>query len=227
VATCLYYSYWRDVPAHPVAVHIRPRRFMVTTPTNDGLTMGITMFPIEEFDSVKQDIESAFWKSYDVMPEVAEKIRAGKRVERFYGTADNLNFFRKPYGDGWVLAGDAGYHKDPITAQGISDAFQTVEWLARAIDAGFSGARPMSEALEEYSRKRDAHFLPMYEFTYGLAGLQPPSPEMLALFGALPGNQADTDGFLGTIAGTVPIPEYYSPANMQRITGGAKAAARA
>ena len=28
------------------------------------------------------------------------------------------------YGAGWALVGDAGYNKDSITAQGISDAFR-------------------------------------------------------------------------------------------------------
>ena len=58
-------------------------------------------------------------------------VRNGKRSERFYGTADLPFFFRKPYGPGWALVGDAGYHKDPITAQGISDAFRDAELVGR------------------------------------------------------------------------------------------------
>ena len=42
------------------------------------------------------------------------------------------NYFRKPYGPGWALVGDAGYIKDPITAQGIGDAFQDAERCASA-----------------------------------------------------------------------------------------------
>ena len=69
-----------------------------------------------------------------------------ERAERYFGTGDIPNFFRKPYGDGWALAGDAGYHKDPCTAQGISDAFRSAEWLADAIHAGDTGATPGSAA---------------------------------------------------------------------------------
>jgi hypothetical protein len=29
------------------------------------------------------------------------------RIERFYGTGDLPNFWRKPYGPGWALVGDA------------------------------------------------------------------------------------------------------------------------
>lgn len=53
------------------------------------------------------------------------------------GTADVPNFFSKPYGSGWALVGDAGYHKDLVTAQGITDAFQHAELLVQAIDAAF------------------------------------------------------------------------------------------
>ena len=47
-----------------------------------------------------------------------------------------MNFYRRPYGDGWALVGDAGYHKDPILAIGISDAFRDAQLLADASDAG-------------------------------------------------------------------------------------------
>jgi hypothetical protein len=37
------------------------------------------------------------------------------------------------------------------------------------------------------------------------------------LITALHGNQQDTDQFIGVIAGTVPIPEFFAPGNIQRI----------
>ncbi len=224
--TCCYYSFWRDVPPHQIAMRPRPNRLMVTTPTNDGLTLGLVTFPIAEFEAVKQDVDRHFMASIDTVPEISEALRAGERVERYYGSGDIENFFRKPYGDGWALAGDAGYHKDPCTAQGISDAFRSAEWLADAIHAGFSGARPLDEALAEYHRKRDEHLSPVYELTCGLAKLAPPPPEILALYMALIGNQAETNRLLGTFAGTVPIPEFYSPENMGRIMSQAAAAGR-
>ena len=64
----------------------------------------------------------------------------------------------------------------------------------------------------------------MYELTCQLASLKPPSPEMSHFFGALRGNQAEADRFWGTIAGTVPIPEFYSPQNIKRIVTGAQPA---
>jgi hypothetical protein len=40
---------------------------------------------------------------------------------------------------------------------------------------------------------------------------------MQQLFVALRGNQHETNRHFGTIAGTVPIPEFFSPENIQRV----------
>lgn len=223
VVTCCYYGYWRGLPPYRVTIRLRPRRALVSFPTNDNLTLSLVAFPIDEFEAVKSDIDRHFMAAVDLVPELAELLRTGERVERYFGTGDISNFFRKPYGDGWALAGDAGYHKDPCTAQGISDAFLSAEWLAVAIHAGLSGARPVGEALAEYQRIRDAHFFPMYEMTYGLAHMAAPPAEIQALHAALLHNQLETDRFFGTLAGTVSIPEYYAPENINRIVSEAAA----
>ncbi len=155
-----------------------------------------------------------------MVPSFAERVRAGTRAERFRGSAELNGFFRRPYGPGWALVGDAGYHKDPITAQGITDGFRDAELLADAIDDAFAGRLSAEEALAGYEQKRNEAVMPMYQLTCDLAKLAPPPPEMLSLFAALRGNDEESGRFLGTIAGTVPIPEFYSPENMRRVTGG-------
>ena len=62
------------------------------------------------------------------------------------------NFFRKPYGPGWALVGDAGYNKDPITAQGISDAFRDAEHVRSRWIRAFTGARSFDDAMGDYQR---------------------------------------------------------------------------
>ena len=81
-------------------------------------------------------------------------MHAGKREERYVGGAGVPNFFRKPYGPGWALVGDAGYHRDPATGQGITDAFRDAELLADALDIGFSRQGPLEAALAAYEQKR-------------------------------------------------------------------------
>jgi hypothetical protein len=59
--------------------------------------------------------------------------------------------------------------------------------------------------------------------TMDFARCEPPPPEMQALMGALQGNQEDTNAFLGCIAGTTHIPQFFAEENVGRIM--AKAAA--
>ena len=91
----------------------------------------------------------------DIVPEFAGRVRAGRREERFYGCSDLPNFYRKPYGSGWALAGDAGLHKDPFLALGICDGLRDVEFLADAIREGLGGTRTLSDAFADFETKRN------------------------------------------------------------------------
>jgi hypothetical protein len=112
-------------------------------------------WPIEEFYRVRSDIAGNFMRVLDLVPRLAERVRIGRREERFYGTGDVPNFFRKPYGPGWALVGDAGCHKDPFTALGICDAFRDAELLANAVDEGLSGKRLIEETMAHYEKRRN------------------------------------------------------------------------
>ena len=63
----------------------------------------------------------------------------------------------------------------------------------------------------------------MYDLACGMASLEPPPPEMLTLYQALRDNPVERDRYFGTLGGTVPIPEYYAPDNLQWIATGAAA----
>ena len=220
--TCNYYSYWSGVPLDAVEIYVRTGRMIVADKTNDGLVMTTVVWPKEEFDRVRSNIESEFMRSLDEhAPVLAERLRAGRREERFAGAGFLSNLFRKPYGEGWALVGDAGYVKDPVTAQGITNGFSHAEMLAEALYEGFSGRRGMDKALADYERRRNEEVRAMFDHTCGLARLDPPAPEMLSLIEALQGNEAETGRFLGTVTGSVSIPDFFSPENVGRILSGA------
>jgi flavin-dependent dehydrogenase len=221
--TCGYYAYWGGVSPHMAAIHPLPRRVVITFPTNDALTITYVAFPRDEFEEVRSDPERHLMAALRLVTALEEPFREATRVERIRGTGDLRNFFRPAYGDGWALVGDAGYHKDPIIAQGISDAFRSAEWLAEAIHAGFSGARPIHDALADYRRVRDEQLAPMYELSCSLATLEPPSAEMFALYEALRTDATERNRFFGTLGGAVSPSEYYAPDNLQRIISNASA----
>jgi len=217
-----YYTYWSDLPIEGrFDTYIRPHRGFAAAPTHDGLTLTVGGWPYVEFEANKKDVEGHFLKMFDLVPEFAERVRAAKRVAPFAGTPV-ANFFRQPYGPGWALVGDAGYNKDPITAQGISDAFRAAELCTNAVDQSFGGARSFDDAMREYQQRRDEHVLPMYEFTCQLATLEPPPPEMQQLFGAIHGNRAAMDGFVQMNAGTISPAQFLSPESVGAIIGAAQ-----
>ena len=215
--TCVYYTYWSDVPIEGVELYSRPGRMIIAAPTNDGQTLTIVYWPHAAFHEVRANIEGNFMEALDLAPGLAERVRGGTRSEQFRGSADLPNFFRHSYGPGWALVGDAGHHKDPILALGITDAFRGADLLAEAVDAGLSGRQSPIGALADYQRVRDELAAPGFESTYQFAKLEPPSPEMQQLFAALRENQEQTNRFFGTFAGTVPGVEFFAPENIESI----------
>jgi flavin-dependent dehydrogenase len=220
-----YYAYWSGLPADGFENYIRAEndRGWAAIPTHDGLTCVVQGWPQAEFEVNRKDVEGAYLKSFELAPEFAERIGAAKRESRFVGTRELPGFFLKPYGPGWALVGDAGYHKHPITAFGITDAFRDAEAVASALDDTFAERRRYDDAMADYQRARDEEALPIYEFTNEFARIEPPPPEMQQLIGAMQGNQEAMDGFVSVIAGTLPAPEFFGPENAGRIMAQAAA----
>ena len=118
------------------------------------------------------------------------------REERYVGAAVR-GYFRKPYGPGWALVGDAGYNKDFITAQGINDAFRDAELCAAALDQAFSGTRSSRTRWPSTSRRATRTCIAMYELTAEFASLEPASAELQQVLGGR-AREPDGDGRLRT-----------------------------
>jgi 2-polyprenyl-6-methoxyphenol hydroxylase-like FAD-dependent oxidoreductase len=200
---CGYYTYWSDLPIDAsFDTYIRPNRGFALAPTHGGLTLTVGGWPYAEFEANKRDVDRHFLQLFEMVPELAERMRSARREAPIAG-ATVANYFRKPYGDGWALVGDAGYNRDFITAQGILDAFRDAERCAVAIDEALSGARTFADAMADYQRARDSDVMAMYEFTCQLATLAPPPTEMQQMLGAIQGNQKAMDAFAQMNAGTI------------------------
>jgi 2-polyprenyl-6-methoxyphenol hydroxylase-like FAD-dependent oxidoreductase len=216
-----YYTYWSGLPMDGrIENYVRDLRGFAAAPTHDGLTMVIAGWPYAEFAENKKDIEGHYLKTIALAPAFADRLRGARREERFVGAAVP-NYFRKPYGPGWVLVGDAGYNRDFITAQGIMDAFHDAEQCAAALDNALSGAKPFDAAMTEYQSMRDARVKSMYDFTCQLATLEPPPPELRQLLSAVHGNQQAMDAFVQMTAGTISPAEFFAPGNVNAIMAAA------
>ena len=216
MVACGFYSYWSGLRTDGAELYVRRNRTIIRFPTNDDLTCLIAIAPASEFAGYRADVERTYMSSLDQAPTIAEAVRSARREEPFMGGIFS-NFFRKPFGPGWALVGDAGYLKDPYSAQGISDAFRDSELLTDALDAAFSGRRNFDEALADYERLRNETAMPAFESNIQRASHTPPPRETIELFRALQGNQEQIDRFFGVDAGTVPYADFFSPENIQKI----------
>jgi 2-polyprenyl-6-methoxyphenol hydroxylase-like FAD-dependent oxidoreductase len=221
---CGYYSYWSGLEMDGrFETYVRPDRGFAAWPTNDDLTVLICGWPYAELEANRNDIEGNYLKMLELAPAFADRVRAARREARYVGTAVP-NYFRKPYGPGWALVGDAGYNRDFITGQGIHDAFRDAELCVTALDETFLGARSFEDAMDAYQAARDQQVLAMYEFTTELATLEPPPPELQQLLAAIHGNQGAMDGFARVFGGVTSPAEFFAEENVGRIMTQAGAA---
>jgi flavin-dependent dehydrogenase len=215
--TCWYFSYWSGVAANGLEIFDRNHRVVFAFPTNGGLFGVFVAWPASKLAAVRRDIEGEFMTALDGVPDLAERVRSGRREERFFGATDLPNFLRRPFGPGWALAGDAGCHKDPLLALGICDAFRDAELLANALDDGLSGRRDLEQALAEYERLRNEATMPEYRENLHMAQFKPLPEEASRLRTALRGNQDATNRFYLAREGMIPPETFFNPGNLQTI----------
>jgi 2-polyprenyl-6-methoxyphenol hydroxylase-like FAD-dependent oxidoreductase len=188
-------------------------------PTNDGLTVVLCGWSHDEWRKYRADIEGNYFDTIyrQASPEFAERVRSARRVERIIGSHHAPNFFRKPYGPGWTLVGDAGYHKDPVTALGISDAFRDVELLTDALDEVMTGEQGEEEAFGYYERRRNELAEPLFKYTIEQARYEPLDQLKTLVLQALQVDEEARNRFFGVLAGSVHPDEFSSLTNVAGI----------
>jgi 2-polyprenyl-6-methoxyphenol hydroxylase-like FAD-dependent oxidoreductase len=214
--TCAYYTYWSGLEMEGVELYPRDGCMIVAAPTNDGQVVTVVLWPRGRFHEIRADVEGHFMRALAQAPGLLERVGRATRADRFRGTGRLPNVYRRAHGDGWALVGDAGHHKDPILALGISDAFRDAELLAGAVDAGLTGREPLADALAAYERRRNELSAAGFQATVEYARLAPP-PFIRQLWSALRDKPADRDRLFGTIAGTFAADEFFAPDNLARI----------
>ena len=135
-------------------------------PTNDGQACIVASVPTRLFDErfrlghgrARMAVLEALSTT---LAEQAARAPQDARLQAFRGVP---GFIRQAHGPGWVLVGDAGFFRDPITAHGISDALRDAESLARAILDGSEAA------FEAYQRERDLVANQILDTTDAVAG---------------------------------------------------------
>ncbi|HET8712508.1 MAG TPA: hypothetical protein VFM23_02365 [Gemmatimonadales bacterium] len=152
---------------------------------------------------------------------ISRRVLDGRREERYYGATDLPNFYRKPYGDGWALVGDAGCHKDPYMALGIADALRDADLLAAAILDGLNGRRALAVALEGYERERNAASTAIYQQNLNAARFEPIPEQVLRIRQAVRFNPAEATRMTMARFGMIDPREFFNPEHLQQVLGAA------
>lgn len=214
-----YYGYWDDVKLRGLEFYTRPGRTIIAFPTHHDQAAVFVERPERDFSWFKRDLDASYLRTVgEAAPDLAHRIAGGTLVQRLKGAGNRPNFFRKPWGPGWALVGDAGAHKDPITAQGITDAFRDAELLADALHEHFEGT-DADIALQRYQETRDEALKPLYDFIVDHAAMEPFDNGFQDVLAAMRGNQSAINKFFGVIQATVPWDEFFSPRNLAPLMG--------
>lgn len=152
-----YHAEWENVepmsPEHPhtlgfyntakglvaIMIPIDTRKYIV----GNYLTMERTKLGSKK-------LEDYYEESLQSIPEVWERMKNARRISDVVGVKGIQNGYRTPYGDGWVLVGDAVHYKDPIDGQGIYDALLGTKILAEAIRKWKQDGASWDEAMKYY-----------------------------------------------------------------------------
>ncbi|MDK0517981.1 FAD-dependent monooxygenase [Streptomyces sp. ML-6] len=198
--TCVYYSGWH-IGGDQVRLVEAQDAYVGVIPTHDGVSLVSTFAPQSMFEHARTDPMAFHLEMIDALaPDLGDRLRQTEPVLRLTGTGDQQNFFREASGKGWALVGDAGHHKDSITARGITDAFLQAELLGQVLAGRCGSDRSVDTALAEFARRRNGLLRESYAATLTAAGLGV-TDSRLALHEEIGNSATLTQVYLGVLAG--------------------------
>jgi 2-polyprenyl-6-methoxyphenol hydroxylase-like FAD-dependent oxidoreductase len=178
------YAYFAGPSWAGIELIVAERSLTGVFPTHHGQACIWVCTPTEDAHRARRAAasrEEAFVRTLErSAPELSARLRTGERTSPVTGMLRAPNHLRRASGPGWALVGDAGYHRDPVTGHGLSDAYRDAELLATAIGHALRGELDEGAALAGYQRQRDRALRHVFELTVALARY-PQVPEFVAL----------------------------------------------
>ncbi len=209
--TAAFFTYLDADNISSAQFHARPGLSVLAFPTHEDQTVVYVTWPTERFGSVRDDLADEFWAAVEQVG-MSDRLPRERQSERLRGTTELPNFYREPAGPGWVLVGDAGHHKDPLTGMGMSEAFIQADLAATAIDDALTGCRSETEALQSYHRDRDTASDHVYAWTVGITStLTTPRPHVPREMKQAMTDPETADRVLSVFSGAVPYWEVFTP----------------
>ena len=174
-----HYAYFNGQPWDAVEYFIGDRSFSGIFPTHHGDACIWVCLPADDAARLREPGEPS-GATFDRMirhasPLLAERLQQASPTSPMRGASGLPNHALQATGPGWALVGDAGYHRDPITGHGITDAFRDAELSADAVHATLSGAMDETAAMARYQDRRDRMIRPIFDLTCELGKFPDPT----------------------------------------------------
>lgn len=96
------------------------------------------------------DAQGYYTKQLEALATVRRRLAGARQVGPLLGVRRIANRYRDAGGAGWLLAGDAAHHKDPVDGQGIYDALAGAKHLAELLVAHAAGQLAWDELVARY-----------------------------------------------------------------------------
>jgi flavin-dependent dehydrogenase len=151
-------AFWRSDPAYPFGMYVANtdgRIRVIFQTDHDQLLIG-SLPPVQQAMAWRTDPDAALAADLASDATTGPLIAGSAPGERVRGTLKERYFFRRAAGNGWVLVGDAGHHKEFVIGDGITEALLQARSLAAAIGQGTEAA------LHRWWRARDVEALPYF-----------------------------------------------------------------
>jgi len=170
--TCLY-TYVGGVPWDGFEFHLGHQAFAGVFPTHHGEAAVWLIRPTSQLAPVltagADRSEALLAALQECAPDLGERVRAGQVTAPVRGSVALPNHVRQATGPGWALVGDAGYHRDPISGHGLTDAFRDAELLAEAADRMLRDPADEAVAMTAYGQQRNDAIRDTFRITRELA----------------------------------------------------------
>lgn len=208
-ASICYYGFFEGLD-DPFSQFQGGRRWVGVIPTA-GAHLIAAYLPQGEFTTAKANPQAAFRHTLaEVDARLYAKVMDASQAERLIGMGDQRNYYRAASGPGWALIGDAGHHKDSLTAQGITDALVQSAMLAGELaQVPIDDPDRVDQATREFERKRDEESLARYYSTLAVARLQL-DPTRKAMLEAIASSPQLCDLYASAVAGVTTPAAFHA-----------------
>jgi menaquinone-9 beta-reductase len=130
-----------------------------------GRTLVVNMTDAATIPDFRRGADVYWQRMLDRNPALNARVGAATNLSKLRSTDDLSAYYRRSSGPGWALAGDAGHFKDPVTGNGMRDAFKFGRLLGEAAATTLHGPQAeLDAALRDWEAARDADTISTYHW---------------------------------------------------------------